>query len=36
VRSGASGSELIAVLGSTGRVQLVYGLAVTLGLVLAG
>ncbi len=36
VRSGASGSDLIAVLGSTGRVQLVYGLALTLGLVLVG
>ena len=36
VRSGASGGDLIAVLEATGRVQLVFGLALTLGLVLGG
>jgi len=35
VRRGARGPELIAVLGGTGRLQLVYGAAATLGLVLS-
>jgi 1,4-dihydroxy-2-naphthoate octaprenyltransferase len=36
VRRGARGPELIPVLGATGRLQLVYGAAATLGLVLSG
>ena len=36
VRGGAAGTELIPVLGATGRVQLVYGLALTIGLLAAG
>jgi 1,4-dihydroxy-2-naphthoate octaprenyltransferase len=32
VRSGATGRDLIAVLGSTGRLQMVYGLMLSLGL----
>jgi 1,4-dihydroxy-2-naphthoate octaprenyltransferase len=34
VRAGATGRELIPVLGATGRVQLVYGALLTLGLAL--
>jgi len=36
VRSGAAGRELIAVLGATGRAQMVFGLAFSVGLVLGG
>lgn len=36
IRRGAVGRELIAVLGGTGRLQLVYGALVTLGVVLSG
>jgi len=36
VRAGATGTDLIPVLGATGRVQLVYGLALTVGLIVAG
>ena len=36
VRGGATGRELIAVLGATGRLQLAYGALVTLGVVLSG
>lgn len=36
IMRGATGRELIAVLGGTGQLQLVYGALVTLGLVLAG
>ncbi len=36
VRRGAAGRELIAVLGGTGRLQLVYGAIVTLGVALSG
>jgi len=35
VRSGAAGRELIAVLGSTGQVQLVFGLLLALGLAIS-
>jgi len=34
VRSGATGRDLIAVLGDTGRLQAVYGVLLTVGLVL--
>ncbi len=34
VRRGASGRDLIAVLGATGRLQLAFGLAASIGLVL--
>ena len=36
VRSGASGRELIAVLGATGRLQLGFGALFALGLALGG
>jgi len=36
VRSGAAGRELIAVLGATGRAQMAFGLAFSIGLVLGG
>ena len=36
VRSGAAGRELIAVLGATGRAQMAFGLAFSVGLVLGG
>ena len=36
VRGGAAGRELIAVLGATGRAQMVFGLAFSVGLVLGG
>ena len=36
VRAGASGPALVAVLGWTGRVQLFYGLLLTLGIVVSG
>lgn len=36
VRSGATGRELIAVLGATGRAQMAFGLAFSIGLVLGG
>lgn len=36
VRNGATGRELIAVLGATGRAQMVFGLAYSIGLVLGG
>jgi 1,4-dihydroxy-2-naphthoate polyprenyltransferase len=35
VRSGAQGKELIAVLGATGKVQLVFGLLLTIGIALS-
>jgi 1,4-dihydroxy-2-naphthoate polyprenyltransferase len=36
IRNGATGRQLIAVLGGTGRVQLVVGLLTALGLALGG
>ena len=36
VRSGAAGRELIAVLGATGRAQMAFGFAFSIGLVLGG
>ena len=36
VLSGASGRELIAVLGATGKLQLAFGALTTLGVVLSG
>ena len=36
VLGGARGARLIAVLGDTGRVQLVYGLLVALGFLIGG
>jgi len=35
VRGGASGRDLIAVLGATGRAQLIFGLLFSLGLLIA-
>jgi 1,4-dihydroxy-2-naphthoate octaprenyltransferase len=36
VRGGASGPALIATLGQTGRLQLAFGLAFTIGLAIHG
>jgi 1,4-dihydroxy-2-naphthoate octaprenyltransferase len=36
IRRGASGPELIAVLGATGRMQLAFGVLTTIGLIIGG